>query len=207
MANVLKCVVCKADFQPKKKNQVTCSTLCSINRYRRAPDVALECAQCHITFTGHISRRFCKVACRELFYEIVRGYSPVCVDVPVTTQCSRCGVEFEGPAGREYCGTRCHEDAAGLAGNLTEAALYVYLWFDKGAQLPYYVGSGGGTRSHDKHGSLRDPHAVVIARSGLTGEGALLIESTLIEFCLLLGAKLENSHNPLVRQERPPLTI
>ena len=167
MAETLKCAVCPALFVMQRKNQVTCSTKCSQSRYTKMPDVPLECAECHVEFHGHPRRKFCKEACRVLYYE------------------------------------KCYETAP----RLTDTSLYVYLWFDKGAQLPYYVGSGGGTRSHDQHGNMRMPHAVVIARSGLTGEGALLIESTLIEFCLLLGAKLENTHNPLVRQERPPLTI
>ncbi len=165
----------------------------------------IKCAVCPQLFVKQRSNQVtCSTACSRRRY--VKS-----ADVTLRCAETECQVEFQGHPSRKFCSEQCrtlfYEKCYEAAPVRSDTALYVYLWFDKDAQLPYYVGSGGGTRSHDPHGDMRMPASVVIARSGLTGEGALLVESALIEFCLLLGAPLENRHNPLVRQERPPLTI
>ncbi len=164
---------------------------------------AIKCAVCPELF---VKQRRNQVTCSPKCSQNRYLKSP-----DVTLVCAECRAEFEGHPRRKFCKESCrvlfYEKCYETAPTQVDSSLYVYLWFDKDAELPYYVGSGGGTRSHDPHGNLRMPHSVVIARSGLTGEGALLIESVLIEFCSLLGAPLVNRRNPLVRQERPPLEV
>lgn len=161
------CVVCGKRFDKLRRNQVTCSTECSRNRYTRMPDVTIECLQCRKPFIGHPSRKFCCVPCREWFYEECYDNAPV----------------------------------------QSSAGLYVYMWFDEGASLPYYVGHGGGSRVTDPHTGVRPPARYEIIRNNLTGEGALLLEATIIDLLMMLEAPLVNVKNPLARTERPPLTI
>lgn len=118
-------------------------------------------------------------------------------------QCAWCGTTFSGVAARVYCSNECsdarfkakYEEAKAKAGHS-----YVYLWFDAGARLPYYVGSGVLGRAWEEHEGLRAPATVTLLRDGLTPDGALFLESSAIRLLRLLGAELENLAEPCATQ-------
>lgn len=114
--------------------------------------------------------------------------------------CEHCKASFEGLKSRKFCSTDCGKaffKAKYEASKTVREGVYVYLWFDDCATLPYYVGSGTGTRAEQQHVGLRDPARVEIVRQGLTREEALLVESTLIKALKLVGATLVNVANPM----------
>lgn len=81
---------------------------------------------------------------------------------------------------------------------------YVYGWFFKGHMCPNYIGKGRGDRAwrSDKGAS-----EVRIFRDNLTEEGALLVESVLIELYLEDRVPLRNIARGIVRQEVSPLSL
>lgn len=63
------CVVCEKPIPPSRRKRVTCSSICSTNRYKpKHPIVTLHCAQCTTLFEGRANRRFCKPACSDNFF-------------------------------------------------------------------------------------------------------------------------------------------
>lgn len=134
---------------------------------------------------------------------------------------------------QKYCGKRCNRQAsierhradrvgyAPIYGaetictkpnnrkSITDYGWYTYGWYYNGSDLPYYIGYGCNNRAHDKHvGVCKTKDTVVkIFRNGLTREGAMLIESVLIDLFRSLGASLRNSGEPLRRKEVLPLTL
>ena len=96
---------------------------------------------------------------------------------------------------------------------------YVYAWFNNSSPFPFYVGKGVGNRGWRRHmckglsaycTRLRCDsigfHCQVV-RDNMTNEGAMLVESSLIDFFSALGGCDGNQVSPLRRQEVPPLWL
>lgn len=95
---------------------------------------------------------------------------------------------------------------------------YVYGWYHpKLLDIPFYIGQGVYNRAWTKHTlddgteapceTVRTKSTVVkIYRDNLTLEGALLLESVLVDLFRSMGAVLYNQSETLKRRERPPLT-
>ena len=96
---------------------------------------------------------------------------------------------------------------------------YVYAWFNDESPFPFYVGKGVGDRAWSRHETSGRSAACTkiksasrgfwchIVRDGLTNEGAMLLEATLISFFSALGKCEGNQVSPLRRQEVPPLWL
>ena len=96
---------------------------------------------------------------------------------------------------------------------------YVYAWFNNSSPFPFYVGKGVGDRAWRRHmckglsaycTRLRCDsvgfHCQVV-RDNMTNEGAMLLESSLVDFFFALGGCAGNQISPLRRQEVPPLWL
>lgn len=96
---------------------------------------------------------------------------------------------------------------------------YVYAWFNRDSPFPFYVGKGVGDRAWRRHmckgqsafcTRLRIDsvgfHCQVV-RDNMTNEGAMLLESSLIDLFSAMGGCAGNQISPLRRQEVPPLWL
>lgn len=105
------------------------------------------------------------------------------------------------------------------AGTKSPRGRYVYAWFNDESPFPFYVGKGVGGRAWQRHmlkgqtamcNKIRSSSRgfwVHVVRDGLTNEGAMLLESALIELFSSLGGCTANQVSPLRRQEVPPLWL
>jgi hypothetical protein len=95
----------------------------------------------------------------------------------------------------------CRQQAK-LAKKIPEG-YYVYGWYRAQEFLPFYIGKGV------RHRAWRnaDVNTIRIFRDQLTEEGALLIESVLIDLFMSMGAKLINQARGMRRYENGPLTL
>ena len=96
---------------------------------------------------------------------------------------------------------------------------YVYAGFNNSSPFPFYVGKGVGDRGWRRHiykgqsaycNRLRSESAgfhCQVVRDGLTNEGAMLLESSLIDLFSALGGCAGNQVSGLRRQEVPPLWL
>jgi hypothetical protein len=96
---------------------------------------------------------------------------------------------------------------------------YVYAWFNNDSPFPFYVGKGVGGRGWQRHmhkgqsafcNKLRSSSSgfrVHVVRDNMTNEGAMLLESSLIDLFSALGGCAGNQVSPLRRQEVPPLWL
>lgn len=96
---------------------------------------------------------------------------------------------------------------------------YVYAWFNNESPFPFYVGKGTGGRGWERHMSkgqsafcnrLRSSSVgfrCQVVRDNMTNEGAMLLESALIDLFSALGGCQGNQVSPLRRQEVPPLWL
>ena len=96
---------------------------------------------------------------------------------------------------------------------------YVYAWFNNSSPFPFYVGKGTGARGWRRHmhkgqsafcNRLRSESAgfhCQVVRDGMTNEGAMLLESSLIDLFSALGGCNGNQVSGLRRQEVPPLWL
>lgn len=140
--------------------------------------------------------------------------------------CANCGNEI--PSRLTYCSKECqlmrkrrkavtHVNFGTVA---SMCGLYVYGWMISGEALPFYVGMGQGNRATDAHmlhgrpapcervrRLAGDKFEAVIFRDNLTREGALLVESVLIELFNSMGACLSNEASGMRRQEVLPLEM
>ena len=96
---------------------------------------------------------------------------------------------------------------------------YVYAWFNDDSPFPFYVGKGVGGRGWMRHmhkgqsalcNKIRSASCgfrVYVVRDNMTNEGAMLLESALIDLFSSLGACQGNQVSSLRRQEIPPLWL
>jgi hypothetical protein len=97
---------------------------------------------------------------------------------------------------------------------------YVYAWFNEKSILPFYIGKGIASRGWQRHActggraafcnQLRNDSKVFhvhVVRDNLTNEGAMLLESSLINLFTFLGGCEGNLVTSLKRQEKPPLEL
>jgi hypothetical protein len=96
---------------------------------------------------------------------------------------------------------------------------YVYAWFNDDSPFPFYVGKGVGDRAWQRHMTKGQSSLCTkmrassrgfwchVVRDNLTNEGAMLLESCLIDLFTALGACTANQVSPLRRQEVPPLWL
>lgn len=106
-----------------------------------------------------------------------------------------------------------------LNANKSPRGRYVYAWFNDESPFPFYVGKGVGDRAWKRHmlkgqtamcNKIRSSSKgfwVHIVRDGLTNEGAMLLESALVEMFSAMGGCVANQVSPLRRQEVPPLWL
>lgn len=96
------------------------------------------------------------------------------------TLCSTCGETSKGG----MC-LNCVSNGVAAIG------YYVYGWYNRGEQLPFYIGKGKGLRAWrcNKEAGIE----VVIFRDNLTEMTAFAVEEAMIKMARLAGAKLRNS--------------
>lgn len=145
----------------------------------------------------------CSTACSR------NRYTPV-PRVPITCGNATCGRTFSGVPSRVYCSATCsaahfraeYEAGRRYCGRASDPGVSVYLWFDAGAALPYYVGSGLPGRESEPHGALRPPARVEVLLTGLVRGAAEFAESVAILALRACGAPLVNAQLP--RTTEPP---
>lgn len=187
------------------------------------------CKICNVQFeTNKLSRVYCGQACREqgAMQSFARSAEKHKKPPVVHTRvCLNCSTEFTTNNGtKRYCSEECrgtksiptYRSIASLRGDSKSIQLrgyYVYGWYDKNEELPFYIGKGTGARAWDAHEGLvcgrykSSEVTVVIYRTRLTSEGALLLESVLMDVFRSLGAFLRNQTEGMNRVEVPPLEI
>lgn len=160
------------------------------------------CAVCRRPFKPKRKTQVtCSTACSG------NRYTPV---PKVVKECAWCRRPFEGFPSRVYCSAACSDaffKAEYEERRRRSEGKLVYLWFDEGAQLPYYVGSGYSGREAEPHPGLRDPARVVVVKRRLTPGWALFYESCLISAMRACGAPLVNERDPLTRSPAGPMCV
>ena len=131
---------------------------------------------------------------------------------------------------RDYCSKECSKASwknqsrkkpanSKSLKNERPTGFYVYIWMD--GDTPFYVGKGVGRRAWIRHvhrdktstycekrrANCGDNFRVLIARQRLTEEGAILVESVLINTLRNLGFILYNDTDGSKRLESPPLEL
>lgn len=182
-----------------------------------------KCPGCGVDFKPkHGNSVYCRPACRKSENKVYAIYS--CKVRGQIAVCPVCNSEFNRNGSQHvYCSKSCRPSSSINYYKPVEAepkprGKYVYGWFLEGETLPFYVGLGSGRRAWEIHTldggrlatcqSLRTSSTrIVVFRDNLTDEGALLLESVLIDVFRRLGAVLTNQSSGMGRKEKPPLTL
>ncbi|MGA2797090.1 MAG: hypothetical protein ABSE63_05910 [Thermoguttaceae bacterium] len=174
-----------------------------------------QCKQCGKEFNPRLHNQImCSSSCRKDYLESLKSQWD---DSP--RQCKQCGKEFNPRFSVQiYCSQDCRVNYHIRADiNKYPQGKYVYVWYDDAE--PFYVGEGTGDRAWEPHifryedrlqqceivRNNSSNFRVEIIRDNLTKEGALLLESTFIEYFRKQGYALANRVNGIQRQEKPPL--
>lgn len=188
-----------------------------------------KCSRCKKNFAAKQANHiYCSTICRTAVYleECEKNWKPP--KYPKQATCSYCKEQFISTSPKNiYCSDDCRGAVARAKGKFSYSKSdlvdgdpvlgirghYVYGWYSPKdpSHLPFYIGMGTGIRGWIRHpgqncGKYRNEKTkVVVFRSNLTIEGAMLLEAVLIDLFKSMGADLTNVAEPMRRREIPPL--
>lgn len=220
-------------WQKVMSNRSYCSRKCRDEYYAsllKGP-FKIHCDSCRKEFTSNRKAKYCSNECRKSGYQKQYKTTYQKTTFP-EIECAICKSVFQPKQStHKLCSDQCRVASTlnaierqrvrrknEVIQSKRQWGRYVYGWYFPGEIYPFYVGQGHGDRAWDKHEIDGKDKAfcerirtsttkVVIYRNNLTLEGALLVESVIINLFRELGVVLANQSEPMKRKEVPPLEI
>lgn len=203
----IRCLRCAKEFYKFRRKNEYCSAICENN----------------VKIGSKPRKKVFRKSYKPVNYAYIQSAITVTPITETVSVCKTCNKEFVTLSKtRIYC-LECQSAKNKSVRSLKKSnkkhpiGYYVYAWYHPKGDLPFYIGMGEGNRAWDRHQKdnasaecqkyRNDQTKIIILRESLTLEGALLIESVLIQIFSALGAYLTNKNDGMKRKEVPPLEI